>query len=130
MIDALFNQTNYVAAKSMLDATVLRQQAIASNIANVETPGYKRLQVAKSFEAEFERAIGTKDMESIRGLRPTLEVDASALPSKRDGNTVLTITMSCATRADRDTLLRARVDAGTVQTLDNLHKHLATHRGT
>lgn len=88
MIDALFNQTNYVAAKSMLDATVLRQQAIASNIANVETPGYKRLQVAKSFEAEFERAIGTKDMESIRGLRPTLEVDAAALPSKRDGNTV------------------------------------------
>jgi hypothetical protein len=33
--------------------------------------------------------------------------------------------MSCATRADRDALLRARVDTGTVQTLDNLHAHLA-----
>jgi uncharacterized protein YndB with AHSA1/START domain len=43
---------------------------------------------------------------------------------ERDGRTVLTITMSCASRADRDTLLRARVDAGTVQTLDNLHVYL------
>jgi flagellar basal-body rod protein FlgB len=88
MIDALFNQTNYVAAKSMLDATVLRQQAIASNIANVETPGYQRLQVAKSFEAEFERAIGSKDLDSLRGLQPKLEVDQTAVASKRDGNTV------------------------------------------
>ena len=88
MIDALFSQNNYIAAKSMLDATVLRQQAIASNIANVETPGYKRLQVSKSFETELERAIGSKDFDSLNSLRPKLEVDQTAVSSKRDGNTV------------------------------------------
>lgn len=88
MIDALFNQSNYIAAKSMLDTTVLRQQAIAANIANVETPGYQRLQVSKSFESQFQQAIAAKDLESIRGVRPTLEVDRTALSSKADGNTV------------------------------------------
>ncbi len=43
---------------------------------------------------------------------------------QRAGRTTLTITMSCATRADRDALLRARVDFGTVQTLENLHLYL------
>ena len=88
MIDALFNQTNYVAAKSMLDASVLRQQAIAANIANVESPGYQRLEVAKSFEVEFEQAIAAGDFNRVETLRPTLAVDASAVPNKRDGNTV------------------------------------------
>lgn len=88
MIDALFNQSNYIAAKSMLDTTVLRQQAIAANIANVETPGYQRLQVSKSFEAQFQQAIASKDLDSIRNVRPTLEVDHTARPTKPDGNTV------------------------------------------
>jgi uncharacterized protein YndB with AHSA1/START domain len=44
---------------------------------------------------------------------------------ERDGRTILTITMSCASRADRDALLKARVDTGTVHTLDNLHVYLA-----
>ena len=52
MIDALFNQPTYVAAKKMLDVTVLRQEAIASNLSNLETPNYKRLDVAPSFEAD------------------------------------------------------------------------------
>jgi flagellar basal-body rod protein FlgB len=42
MIEALFNQTGYLAAKKTLDAVALRQEAIANNIANLETPGYKR----------------------------------------------------------------------------------------
>jgi flagellar basal-body rod protein FlgB len=88
MIDALFNQSNYIAAKSMLDTTVLRQQAIAANIANVETPGYQRLQVSKSFESQFQQAIASKKLDSIQSVRPTLEVDRTALPSKADGNTV------------------------------------------
>jgi uncharacterized protein YndB with AHSA1/START domain len=46
---------------------------------------------------------------------------------ERDGGTLLTITMACASRADRDALLQARVDAGTVQTLDNLHAYLVLH---
>jgi flagellar basal-body rod protein FlgB len=88
MIDALFNQPAYVAAKKMLDATVLRQEAIASNLSNVETPNYKRLDVAPSFEAQLSRAVQSGDAAQISTLQPRLAVDASAESGRGDGNTV------------------------------------------
>lgn len=88
MIEALFNQPNYLAAKKTLDAVVLRQEAIANNIANLETPGYKRIDLAPSFEAQLERACASGDPEEIASLKPTLGVDPTAVPSSRDGNTV------------------------------------------
>ncbi len=88
MIDALFNQTNYVATKKMLDLTALRQEAIASNIANLETPGYKRLEVAPSFNEELSRALTAGDSAALSRLQPTLTVDPTAVATSRDGNTV------------------------------------------
>ena len=46
--------------------------------------------------------------------------------------TTLTLTIECATRADRDALLKMRVDVGTTQTLDNLAEYLqsTSDRGT
>ena len=88
MIDALFSQTNYVAVKKMLDATALRHEAIASNLANLETPHYQRLDVNPSFASELHQAIGTQDPARIEVLQPSLAVDASALANNRDGNTV------------------------------------------
>jgi flagellar basal-body rod protein FlgB len=88
MIDALFNQTNYVAAKKGLDVIALRQEAIAGNIANLETPGYQRLDVAPSFNTELERACASGDARSIAALRPTLAPDATAVALGPDGNTV------------------------------------------
>jgi flagellar basal-body rod protein FlgB len=88
MIEALFNQPNYLAAKKTLDAIVLRQDAIANNIANLETPGYKRVDLAPSFQTELERACTSGDAQEISSLKPTLAVDPTAVPSSRDGNTV------------------------------------------
>lgn len=88
MIDALFNQTNYVAAKKMLDGTVLRHEAISSNLANLEMPGYKRLDVAPSFSADLSRAVAAQNTTQIASLQPTLAVDATAVAANRDGNTV------------------------------------------
>ncbi|HYG33583.1 MAG TPA: flagellar basal body rod protein FlgB [Clostridia bacterium] len=88
MIDALFNQPNYVAAKKMLDATALRHEAIASNLANLETPGYKRIDVNTSFNEQLSRALSQKDASSLAQVQPTLAVDATAVASTRDGNTV------------------------------------------
>lgn len=88
MIEALFNQPNYLAAKKTLDAVVLRSEAIANNIANLETPGYKRVDLAPSFETELERASASGDTQEISSLKPTLAVDSTALPSSRDGNTI------------------------------------------
>ncbi|MCS7091238.1 MAG: flagellar basal body rod protein FlgB [Verrucomicrobiota bacterium] len=88
MIDALFNQTNYLAAKRMLDATVLRHEALAANVANLETPGYRRVDLAGSFQEELRRAIATGDTKRLAELKPALAPDTSALPNSRDGNTV------------------------------------------
>jgi flagellar basal-body rod protein FlgB len=88
MIDALFNQPMYVAAKKMLDATVLRQEAIASNLSNVETPNYKRMDVAPSFEDQLSQAVRNRDAAQISSLQPRLAVDQSAVSGRGDGNTV------------------------------------------
>lgn len=88
MIDGIFNQPNYVAAKRMLDAVAVRQQAIASNIANVETPGYKRLDIEPSFAQALQRAAAGRDVSQLNGLRPSVSVDSKAVSSRRDGNTV------------------------------------------
>ncbi|HEY1790764.1 MAG TPA: flagellar basal body rod protein FlgB [Verrucomicrobiae bacterium] len=88
MIEALFNQPNYLAAKKTLDAVVLRQDAIANNIANLETPGYKRVDLAPSFEAELERASASGDPAEMASLNPTLAVDTTATANSMDGNTV------------------------------------------
>ena len=88
MIEALFNQPNYLTAKKTLDAVALRQEAIANNLANLETPGYKRVDLAPSFEQELSRASGANDASGIAALKPTLAVDGSAKPASKDGNTV------------------------------------------
>jgi flagellar basal-body rod protein FlgB len=88
MVEALFNQPNYLAAKKSLDAVALRQEAIANNIANLETPGYKRLDLAPSFQSALDRACATKDAQQIAALQPSLAADPTALPNGPDGNTV------------------------------------------
>ena len=88
MIDALFSQPNYVATKKLLDATVLRHEAIASNLANLETPNYQRLDVSPDFGAELNRAMGSGSPANLARLQPQLAIDQAAVAQGRDGNTV------------------------------------------
>jgi flagellar basal-body rod protein FlgB len=88
MIDALFNHPGYLGAKRMLDATVARHEAIAANVANAETPRYKRVDLSPSFRTELQRAISGQDLQRLRSAQPRIAVDTKALPSNRDGNSV------------------------------------------
>jgi flagellar basal-body rod protein FlgB len=88
MIEGLFNQTNSVAAKKMLDVTALRHEAIASNIANVETPHYKRVDVAPAFATELQQAVASRDGSRIGSVQPQLAIDPTAVSGRKDGNTV------------------------------------------
>jgi flagellar basal-body rod protein FlgB len=88
MIDAIFSQPTYVATKKMMDATALRHQAIASNIAQIETPNYKRLDVAPDFSAELRSALATQDSRRIANVRPSIIEDTTAVARNGDGNTV------------------------------------------
>jgi flagellar basal-body rod protein FlgB len=89
MIDALFSQPSYLAAKKMLDVTVLRHEAISSNLANLETPNYKRIDVSPSFESQLKQAITSQDPQQIAAAQPELAVDTQATSGRGDGNTVL-----------------------------------------
>ena len=62
MIDRILSQTN--AAEKALQGTWLRNEAISQNIANVDTPGYKRKTV--SFEQQLSDAM---DNSSFKGFR-------------------------------------------------------------
>lgn len=88
MIEALFNQPNYLSAKKTLDAVALRQEAINNNLANLETPGYKRVDLAPSFEQQLERASSSNDAQQLSSLTPSLAVDTTAKSVSKDGNTV------------------------------------------
>jgi flagellar basal-body rod protein FlgB len=88
MIEALFNQPNYLAAKKTLDAVALRQEAINNNLANLETPGYKRVDLAPNFEQELQKATASSDPQQISSLSPSLTVDTTAKAASKDGNTV------------------------------------------
>ena len=51
-------KTFYLLEKS-LDASLIRQQVISDNIANVDTPGFKRTDV--TFEAQMQRALDSEN---------------------------------------------------------------------
>jgi uncharacterized protein YndB with AHSA1/START domain len=48
--------------------------------------------------------------------------------SEHQGKTRLTMTMECPSQEHRDALLKMRVDAGTMRTLEQLEHHLSTIR--
>src|SRR5437763_12598346 len=88
MITGLFSQPNYLAAKKLLDATVLRHEAIASNLANLETPNYRRLDVAPSFQTQLRSALESREPGQIASLQPQITTDPNAVASATDGNSV------------------------------------------
>ncbi len=79
--------------ESAMNGAGLRHRVISSNIANVDTPGYKRLQV--SFEeglAQLTESLVTTDPKHVSGLKqgiPSPQVKKDETTSMRvDGNNV------------------------------------------
>jgi flagellar basal-body rod protein FlgB len=77
------------------DASWLRNDAIANNIANVDTPNYKRQDV--SFESELQKALGSSRYVSTDAkvskvlsseLEPRVYTDYSEYSYRLDGNNV------------------------------------------
>lgn len=77
------------------DAAWLRNNAIANNIANADTPGYKRQDVA--FESELKKALGSDRYKSVDAkvagirtgsLKPRPYTDYADYVYRADGNNV------------------------------------------
>jgi flagellar basal-body rod protein FlgB len=62
--ELLFNKTDLPVVTRSLDAAMLRSRVIANNIANVNTPGFRRGEV--SFEKELRQAM---DQTSLQGTQ-------------------------------------------------------------
>jgi flagellar basal-body rod protein FlgB len=73
-----------------LDEASLRQQAISSNIANINTPGYQRVDVSSSFENAFQNALSDLGNGGSVGSMPAASITTAAEqgPARPDGNTV------------------------------------------
>ncbi|MCX7746991.1 MAG: flagellar basal body rod protein FlgB [Clostridia bacterium] len=98
MLDRIFSRTKMLG--KALDATWKRNEAISQNIANVDTPGYKRKTVA--FEEYLSEALDSSAFKGFRsdpkhvpiGGRDVDEVnidvseDNSTLSMRLDGNNV------------------------------------------
>lgn len=70
----------------LLDVTAIRHKVLAQNVANVNTPGYRKLSVSfdETLAARMER---DNDHRSVRTLQPVIHEDNST-PPRFDGNTV------------------------------------------
>jgi len=89
MIDPVFKADNYQVARQLLDAAALRQEAIAANIANADTPGYRRLDLAPGFAEQLKSLVGTGELSRAgESLQPKLAEDIHARTVRPDGNTV------------------------------------------
>lgn len=98
MLGRIFNNTKVV--EKSLDASWLRNEAISQNIANVDTPGYKRKTV--SFEEHLSQAIDDSGFRGkrtnprhipiggsdISGIEPRVMEDNKSLSYRLDGNNV------------------------------------------
>jgi flagellar basal-body rod protein FlgB len=88
MIDQLLAHENYGLAKQLLDAAALRHDALAANLANLETPGYKRVDLAPDFAQQLASLSSRSDSESLPQLQPKIVEDRSARAMRPDGNNV------------------------------------------
>lgn len=89
----VFNYVNVL--NKVADAAWQRNDILANNIANVDTPGYKRQDV--DFQSQFRRALGNSRYETVDAkvahvsgteLQARVYTDAANFSYRLDGNNV------------------------------------------
>jgi flagellar basal-body rod protein FlgB len=91
MLDRLFGGDAFIATSRALDASALRHQIIANNLANINTPGYKRQDV--TFESQLSRALDERKEGGKTGENPVDSVQPAVITQnttsmRQDGNNV------------------------------------------
>jgi len=89
-IPALFNQPTTKSLELSLNATAARQGAIGNNIANLNTPKYRRVDLSTHFEGQFREAMKSMNGGTVPTQIPKASITESRFqnPEKLDGNTV------------------------------------------
>jgi flagellar basal-body rod protein FlgB len=79
---SVFNTSQMALVEHFLDLLTVRQSLLVSNIANVDTPGYRTKDI--DFRKEFEKAVN----ESPEQATLPVAREVSGLLSRPDGNNV------------------------------------------
>ena len=87
MIEKLFSSPSYDASKYMMDVAVLRQEIFASNLGNLETPGYKRIEIDRGFSKVFSEAMKAGQINKME--LPKIQTDLASPAQRKDGNNVI-----------------------------------------
>ena len=74
--------------EKMLDVSSIKHKVIANNIANVNTPGYKKMEV--SFADQLEKAVNESSLNKFDTLQPKIVVskEDTSETVRNDGNNV------------------------------------------
>lgn len=91
----MFDSVTFKALSSALDGLAARQRAVANNIANVNTPGYRAQRV--SFEDALAKSV------ALGNGSVTAETKLSEEPTRLDGSNV---NLDTETLSNIDTVLR------------------------
>ena len=79
--------TTQLALERSISGATQRQDALAANIANASTPGYKRVDV--DFHGALAAALGSSDAkQALAGTSFTTVADASVGATQADGNSI------------------------------------------
>jgi flagellar basal-body rod protein FlgB len=87
MIEKILSSPVYEGSKMLLDVAVRRQEIFASNLGNIDTPGFKRLEISKDFSKVFAEAMRAGKPSSVAS--PEVVRDLKSPSQRKDGNNVV-----------------------------------------
>ena len=88
MIEALFNQPDYLAAKKTWTPSWCARTPSPATSRTSKLPATNGWISRRRFKQELERASASGDPQALAGLKPALAVDTTAPAVSPDGNTV------------------------------------------
>ena len=117
----LFDRSRIPLLEKELDAFALRNKAIANNIANIETPNYKRLDVGfeKQLSDAIEAAKNNVDLsEKVDQVEPEIEIDRSSILASGANNVDIDQEMAELAKNQLRFKLAARLMSGMFSQID------------
>ena len=78
--------TTQLALERSISGASQRHEALAANLANASTPGYRRVDV--DFHGALAAALGTGDKSTVEHTAFTTQADASVGMTQADGNSI------------------------------------------
>ncbi len=76
---------NVVLLSKLLDLTTSKNKVIANNIANTNTPGFKKSEV--SFQKELRKAVESKNINKVKDIQESITMSKDK-STRKDGNNV------------------------------------------